>query len=313
MAGDLWTRNFLIEGRPVPRPGEAPEVVYRVVLPGYFNTMNIPIVRGRDVNETDDSSSPGVLVVNEALARYCWPGENPLGKRITLGDALEGARWMTVVGVAKDSKQDDWAATPYIEVFLPYPQAHDYLNDMHSRASYLTLVVRTNGNPALLTSAVENAAWALDKNVTISSVQTMEQVVADATAQPRFYLFLLGTFAAIALILAAVGIYGVMSYSVARRTHEIGVRMALGAEKSDVLKLVTGQGMILALVGTAIGLAGALLLTRLMSSLLYGVGASDPLTFAVVPVVLIGVAVLASYIPARRAAKVNPMVALRHE
>ncbi len=313
LAGDLWTRNFLIEGRPVPRPGEAPEVVYRVVLPGYFNTMNIPIVRGRDVNETDDSSSPGVLVVNEALARYCWPGENPLGKRITLGDALEGARWMTVVGVAKDSKQDDWAATPYIEVFLPYPQAHDYLNDMHSRASYLTLVVRTNGNPALLTSAVENAAWALDKNVTISSVQTMEQVVADATAQPRFYLFLLGTFAAIALILAAVGIYGVMSYSVARRTHEIGVRMALGAEKSDVLKLVTGQGMILALVGTAIGLAGALLLTRLMSSLLYGVGASDPLTFAVVPVVLIGVAVLASYIPARRAAKVDPMVALRHE
>jgi putative ABC transport system permease protein len=247
------------------------------------------------------------------MARYCWPGENPLGKRITLGDSLEGARWMTVVGVVKDSKQDDWAGTPYMEVFLPYLQAHDYLNDMLSRVSYLTLVVRTNGNPASLTSTVENAAWALDKNVTISQVQTMEQAVADATAQPRFYLLLLGTFAAIALILAAVGIYGVMSFSVSRRTHEIGVRMALGAEKSHVLKLVTGQGMILALAGTAVGLAGALLLTRLMASLLYGVRPSDPLTFAIVPVVLIGVALLASYIPARRAMKVDPMVALRYE
>ena len=313
LAGDLWTRNLLIEGRPVPRPGEAPEAVYRVVLPGYFNTMNIPILHGRDVNDSDDLSSPGVLVVNEAMARYCWPGENPLGKRITLGDSLEGARWMTVVGVVKDSKQDDWAGTPYMEVFLPYLQAHDYLNDMLSRVSYLTLVVRTNGNPASLTSTVENAAWALDKNVTISQVQTMEQAVADATAQPRFYLLLLGTFAAIALILAAVGIYGVMSFSVSRRTHEIGVRMALGAEKSHVLKLVTGQGMILALAGTAVGLAGALLLTRLMASLLYGVRPSDPLTFAIVPVVLIGVALLASYIPARRAMKVDPMVALRCE
>jgi putative ABC transport system permease protein len=275
--------------------------------------MNIPMLRGRDVNESDDMGSPGVLVVNETMARNFWPGENPLGKRIALVDPLQAARWMTVVGEAKDSKQDNWVAAPYSEIFLPYLQAHDYLNDMLSRNSYLTLVVRANGNPAPLTSAVEGAAWALDKNVTISQVQTMEQAVEDSNAQPRFYVLLLGTFAAIALILAAVGIYGVMSYSVSRRTHEIGVRMALGAEKSHVLKLVTGQGMLLALAGTAVGLAGALPLTRLMASLLYAVRPSDPLTFIIVPVVLIGVALLASYIPARRAMKVDPMVALRHE
>ena len=199
------------------------------------------------------------------------------------------------------------------EIYLPYLQTPEYLADAHAHFSYLTLVVRTSGDPAALVPAIRSEIHALDESVTVSQVQTMQQVVDDATAQPLFYMLLLGTFAVVALTLAAVGIYGVMSYSVSRRTHEIGVRMALGAKQSDVLKLVTGQGMILALVGTAVGSAGALFLARLMSCLLYGVLPTDPLTFAVVAAVLAAVALLASYIPARRAAKVDPMVALRHE
>ena len=280
--------------------------------PGYFHTMNIPILRGRDFTESDDMNSRAVVVVNEALARYCWPSEDPVGKRIAV-DLLPNPRWLTVVGVVKNAKQEDWAATPYIEFYLPYLQSREYLEDLHSHFSYLTLVVRTSGDPVLLAPAIRSEVRALDEGVTVSQVQTMEQVVADSTAQPRFYLLLLGIFAGVALKLAAAGIYGVMSYSVARRTHEIGVRMALGAKGSDVLKLVTGQGTILALGGAAAGLAGALPLAHLMSSLLYGVRPADPLTFAVVSALLIAVAVLASYIPARRAAKVDPMVALRYE
>jgi putative ABC transport system permease protein len=174
-------------------------------------------------------------------------------------------------------------------------------------------VVRSSSDPAQLAPAIRSEVRALDDGVTVSQVQTMEEAVADSTAQPRFYVLLLGTFAAVALCLAAVGIYGVMSYSVARRTHEIGVRMALGAKRSDVLKLVTGQAMILALGGAAAGLAGALPLTHVMASLLYGVRVADPVTFAVVSALLAAVAVLASYVPARRAAKVDPMVALRYE
>jgi putative ABC transport system permease protein len=313
LAGDLWGRSLLIEGKPVPRPGEAPEAVYRVVWPGYFHTMNIPILRGREVTESDVLNSPAVVVVNEALAHQCWPGENPIGKRIALMDSLPNPRWLTVVGVAKNAKQEDWAATPYIEIYLPYLQNRDYLEDPHSHYCYLTLVVRTSGDPASLASAIKSDVSALDKNVTVSQIQTMEQVITDANAQQRFYLFLLSAFAAVALILAAVGIYVVMSYSVSRRTHEIGIRMAVGANEGDVFKLITGQGMILALAGATAGLTGALLLTRLMSSLLYGVRSYDPLTFVVVSVVLTGVALAACHVPARRATKVDPMVALRYE
>ena len=258
-------------------------------------------------------AAPAVVVVNEEMARSCWPGADPLGKRIALGDKLQNARWMTVVGVVKNAQEHDWAAPLMSEMYLPYLQTPEYLADAHAHFSYLTLVVRTTGDPAALAPAIRSEIHALDENVTVSQVQTMEQVVADATAEPLFYLLLLGTFAAVALTLAAVGIYGVMSYSVSRRTHEIGVRMALGAKRNDVLKLVTGQGMILALTGTAVGSAGALPLARLMSSLLYGVRPTDPLTFAVVTAVLTGVALLASYIPARRAMKIDPMVALRYE
>ena len=313
LAGDLWSRSLLIEGRLVPRPGEAPEAVYRTVWPGYFHTMNIPMLHGRDVTDGDNLNSPAVVVVNETLAHQSWPGENPIGKRIALVDSLPNPQWLTVVGVAKNAKQEDWAATPYIEMYLPYLQNRDYLEDPLSHFSYLTLVVRTSGDPASRAAAIESEVRALDKNVTVSQVQTMEQVVADSTAQPRFYLLLLGAFAAVALTLAAVGTYGVMSYSVSRRTHEIGVRVALGAKAGDVLRLVTGQGMMPALGGAGVGLVGALALTRLMSSLLYGVRPDDPVTIAGVLLVLAAVGLIANYIPARRAMKVDPAVALRYE
>jgi putative ABC transport system permease protein len=221
--------------------------------------------------------------------------------------------WLTVVGVVNNAKQHEWAETPDDEVYLPYLQNHQYLENPNPAFASLTLVVRTIGDPNTLASAIRSEVWSLDKSVTVSEVQSMDNVVSASTAQPRFYLFLLGTFAALALILAAVGIYGVMSYSVSRRTHEIGIRMALGANEGVVLKLVTGQGMTLALVGTAVGLGGALLVTRLMSSLLYGVRPTDPVTFVAVSLLLTVVALLATYIPARRATKVDPMVALRYE
>jgi putative ABC transport system permease protein len=314
LAGDIWGWPFWVQGRPIPPPGEGNVAVYRVVMPGYFRTMQIPIVRGRDVIDADQMNAPGAVVVNEALAHRVWPGDDPIGKHLTMDDPTKPApNWLTVVGVAKNAKQNEWAADPYFEVYLPYLQSHEFQESPKSAWAYLTLVVRSTGDPTSLGSAIESEVRSLDKNAVVSQVQTMEQVVSDSTAQPRFYLLLLATFAAVALVLAAVGIYGVMSYSVSRRTHEIGIRMALGAERRDVLRLVVGQGMVLALAGTAVGLLGALGLTRLMASLLYGVKPYDPATFLVVSVVLCLVALAANYIPARRATKIDPMVALRYE
>ncbi len=217
------------------------------------------------------------------------------------------------MGVVKNAVRDDWAAAPQGEIYLAYLQQRRYLEAPSSQYTYMTLVLRTTGDPASLAPAVRRAVWSLDRGVTISQVQTMEEVVSQANARPRFYVLLLGTFAAVALILAAVGIYGVISYSVSRRRHEIGLRMALGAGQRDVLALVVRQGMRVALAGAGAGLAGALLLTRLMSTLLYGVGSTDPATFVAVTLTLMAVALFASYIPARRAARIDPLVALRHD
>ncbi len=300
LAGDLWGWPFAIEGRPKPRPGEAPIAVYRIVQPGYFSAMRIPLLRGRDITDQDAPSAPGVVVVNEQLAKECWPGEDPIGKRIS----LDGRSW-TVVGMVQNAKQHDWAITPGKEVYLSYLQ--------NAASTYLTLVVRTSVNPVAMAPTLQETIWSLDRNVTISEVQTMDQVVSEATATPRFNLILLGAFASVALVLAVVGIYGVMSYSVSRRTQEIGIRMALGADRANVLRLVVGQGMILVLAGASVGLVGAFGLTRLMTKLLYGVEPTDPVTFVVVPLVLGVVAFAATYIPARRATRIDPLVALRYE
>ena len=320
LAGDMWGLPFTIEGRPKPRPGESPDAVYRIVTPGYFETMRLPVVRGRSISAADNASAPGVVIINERAAHSYWPGEDPVGKHIgfTAGKT-DTPTWLTVIGIAKDAKQENWSAPTYPEVYLAAFQNREYLGEDGSQGeagshmAYITLVVRTSGDPGAIAPVVKNAVWSFDHNLPISEVLTMDGVVADANARPRFEMLLLGVFAGVALVMAAVGIYGVMSYSVSRRTHEIGIRVSLGASQTDVMRLVVRQGMVLALTGSAAGIAGALLLSRLMTKLLYGVQATDPTTFVGVAMLLILVALVASYIPARRAMRVDPMAALRYE
>lgn len=318
LAGDLWGWPFEIEGRPKPRPGESPGAIYRMVTPGYFDAMRLPLIRGRDISDADTVTAPGVVVINERAASEYWPGEDPIGKRISFdADKANPPTWLTVIGIAKDAKQDDWAATPFSEVYLAAFQNHDFLGDSGSdvaaHITYITLVARTPGDPAVVAPAMKEAAWSFDRNLAISQVVTMDGVVAEANAQPRFEMLLLSIFATVALVLSAVGIYGVISYSAAQRTHEIGVRMSLGASRRDVLLLVVRQGMWLALAGSVTGIAGALILSRLMAKLLYGVRPTDPETFVAVAMGLGFVAMLACYIPARRAMRTDPMAALRYE
>jgi putative ABC transport system permease protein len=236
------------------------------------------------------------------MARRFWPDESPIGRKI--GFACEGDLCRTIVGVVGDVRQESLTEDSRPEIFVPYRQFPH---------GYMTLFVRADSNPASLTAAVRNHILAVDSGQPVSNVKTLEQHIADSVAQPRLTSMLLGIFAALALILAAVGVYGVISYSVAGRTREIGIRMALGAGRGDVFKLVISQGMGLASAGIAIGVAGAALLTRFMQSLLYGVSATDPVTFVALSVLLGSVALVACYVPARRATKVDPMVALRHE
>ena len=313
----MWDRSFAIEGRPKPRPGESPDAVYRIVMPGYFQTMRLPLRRGRAIATRDDAREPGVVVINERAALEYWSGEDPIGKRIAIDNEEGQPMWLTIIGIAANAKQSDWAAKSDPEVYLSALQNHDFLGEggayMTGHMSYITLVVRTAGNPADLTPAVKQTVWSIDRNLPISDVQTMDRVVADATAQPRFEMLLLGVFAVIALVLAAVGIYGVISYSVSRRTREIGIRIALGASRTDVLRMVVRQAIVQALAGAAVGLAGALLVSRLMARMLYGVQLTDPITFGGVAIILALAALLASCVPARRATRIEPMIALRNE
>ncbi|MGB6598606.1 MAG: ABC transporter permease [Candidatus Acidiferrum sp.] len=314
LAGDMWGWPFTIEGRPKQLPGESPTAVYRIVMPGYFETMRLPVLLGREIAATDDAGAPGVVLINEEAARTYWPGKSPLGEHIAFHDRTgPSPTWLTVIGIVRNAKQEDWAAAPYPEVYLAALQNGDFLGEVESHASYITLVVRTSGNPAALSGTVKSTVWSFDRNLAISQVLMMNDVVSEANARPRFEAALLGLFAVVALVLAAVGIYGVMSYSVARRTQEIGIRIALGASRTNVLRLVVRQGMLLALAGSAAGIAGALLLSRLMTNLLYGVLPTDPATFASVALLLTVIALAANYIPARRAMQVDPIVALRYE
>lgn len=318
LAGDLWGWHFAIEGRPKPRPGEKPGAVYRMVTPGYFSAMRLPLIRGRDITEADNVTAPGVVIVNEQAARQYWPGEDPIGQRVCFDDdTTNPAAWLTIIGIARDAKQDSWTDKATPEAYLAAFQNRDYLGDSRTEASkhmnYITLVARTAADPALVGSALQEAARSFDRNLAITQVVTMDGVVAEANAQPRFEMLLLTIFAAVALVLAAVGIYGVISYSASRRTHEIGVRMSLGATRGDVLLLVLRQGVWLAVAGSVAGIAGALLLSRLMAKLLYGVQPTDPATFGAVAVGLGVVAMLACYVPARRATRIDPMAALRYE
>jgi putative ABC transport system permease protein len=316
LAGDRWTRALTIEGRPLPPPGQGIEATFRVSRPGYFHTMGIPLRAGRDFTERDTPDSPGVIILNETLARQHWPTEDPIGKRVTLGDPRDSSqppRWLTVVGVVKDAKQDSWMDAPSDEFYLPFQQSDGFFASTARQYTSMTTVIRTSVAPQSLAAAVQETVKSLDRTLPVSGVVSMEQVVTDTLWQPRFNLQLIGLFAALALVLAAVGLYGVMSYSVAQRTHEVGLRMALGAQRRDVIKLVVGQGMKLALLGVGIGLAASVAMTRLMTKLLFEVSATDFSTFTAIASLLTLVALLASYIPARRAAKVDPMIALRYE
>jgi putative ABC transport system permease protein len=307
LAGDLWGQSFRIVGRPQPKPGESPGGVYRVVMPGYFETMHLPIRRGRAISNRDTLKAPEVAVINEAAAKQYWPGEDPIGQRIEMGDEL------TIVGISADAKEHDWDAPTSPEIYLPLLQSTQYLSDPAAHYAYLTLVVRTKGDAAAMANSVKQTIWSFDRSLPISEVLTMERVVKDANAQPRFEMMLLATFAAVALLLAAIGIYGVMSYSIARRTREIGIRISLGASRAGVLRMLVLQGMALVLGGTLVGIAGSAALSRLMKGMLYGVQPSDPITFAAVAIVLAGAALAATCIPARRAMAIEPMTALRHE
>ena len=301
-ARNAW--SFDIEGQP-PLPADRVEAEWRPVTPGYFRTMGVPLSRGRDFTEQDVDGSPGVVIINEAMARLYWPGEDPLGRRLKLQDERKKV-WHTVVGVVKDVRHLGPASEPKPEMYFPYSQLIYPWYPM-------TVVIRTESDPMRLAPAVRQAVLELDQEQPVYNIRTLEELFAKSVAPTRLHLVLFGIFAAVALILAVSGLYGVMNYSVAQRRHEIGIRMALGAQAGDVLRLVVGQGMGTTVVGVALGLVGAYAVTRLMSSLLFGVSATDPVTFTVVSAVLSTAALVACWIPARRAAKVDPMVALRHE
>jgi putative ABC transport system permease protein len=298
----LLNFQFNIEGDPLPT-GDA-TVRYSSIAPDYFNVLKAQIRAGRDFDDRDNGRAPGVAIVNETLARRYFPDGSPLGRKIVLG--YLGRRLVReIVGVSTDIKQEELGSPTNPEVYVPYQQVPWFGAALVIRAS--------SGDPMSLKKDLQQAIWEVDKDLPVSGADTVEHHLSALVAEPRLYTLLLGVFAGVALILASVGIYGVMSYSVTERTHEIGIRMALGAKQRDVLALVVRQGLMLALIGVAIGLAVAFALTRVMSSLLYGVSASDPMTFAAISLLLASVALLACYLPARRATKVDPMVALRYE
>jgi predicted permease len=311
LAGDRFGTDLTLGGRPVPRPGETPNAVYRVAMPGYFSTMRMRLLRGRDFTEHDNERAAGVVVVNESAAKRFWPGEDPIGKRLHRGDAQSQEPWLTVVGVVADVKQTSWTEAADSEIYLPYLQDADY---RHNPASFLamTLVVRA-ANAGALAPAIRERIAAIDRNISVPNVFVMDQVVRDVRWQPRTSMTLVVFFAGVAALLAALGIYAVVSFLVAGRTQEIAVRMALGARRMDVLAMVLRQAMRPIAAGLGAGLAAALALTRLMSSMLYEVRPTDPLVFTAVAAGLTLVGLSASLIPARRAATLDPLAALRNE
>jgi putative ABC transport system permease protein len=299
--------SFSVEGRPTPSDMKLPFALYRVVSPHYFDAMGVTLQRGRFFDAHDTAGSQLVTLISRQLAAQHWPNEDPIGKRIKIGPLDSPNQWLTVVGVVADVRQAELYGDPRMDLYVPYAQ---------ERRGFVTprdLVVRTKGDATSVAGAVRQAIWSVDKDQPVSNVRTMDQVFAAAISKERFQALLLGLFAALALVLACVGLYGVISYSVAQRTHEIGVRVALGAQSVDVLRLVIRQGMTLTLVGLIVGIAAGSVATRVLSDMLYGVSTTDPLTFVGVPAFLLLVAFVACYIPARRATRIDPLVALRYE
>jgi putative ABC transport system permease protein len=300
--GRVWNTSFKIGGRPFGRLSEQPQADARIVSNNYFDVMRIPLRMGRYFSDHDMKDSRHVAVINETLRHLYWPNENPVGRSIEMG--AFGAGRCEIVGVVGDIRQTSLGDEPAPGIYIPYTQ---------EVMPWETLVVRTKNDPMSLAVAIRHEVTMLDPEQPVARVATMDELKEVSTAQPRFRTLLLGSFAAMALLLSAIGIYGVMAYTVSRRTSEIGVRMALGARPVDILRLVFGESMTLTLLGGSLGLVGAYAVTRVMKTLLFGVTSTDPLTFAGVTLLLCSVALLASYVPARRASRVDPMVAFRHE
>ncbi len=299
--------SFSMEGQPPLPSADLPQAAFRVISQDYFRAMGIPLMRGRSFTPQDTADAQGVAVINRTMAERFWPGQEPLGRRFKIGSSDNPNPWLVVIGVVGDVRQTSLDQTLKPEMYV------SHLQDRRFFAIPRDLVVRTTGDPLAMAAAVRGEIWKLDKDLPLFRVQTMEQILSVSVAGQRFNTLLLTVFAALAIILAAVGIYGVMSYATTQRTHEIGIRVALGASARDVLGLVMRQGLILTISGVTVGLAGAFALTRVMTGLLFGVSATDPLTFIVIALLLTAVSLLACYIPALRATEVDPMVALRSE
>jgi predicted permease len=294
---------FTIQGRPADSE-RAPVAEFASASPEYFRVLQVPLLAGRNFAESDADKAQQVALIDQTLQRRYWPDEDPLGKQVKIGPANAQNRWLTIVGVVGDIKSDGFDAPTAPHIYLSVRQNPGYAS---------VIYVRSAGNPEGLGEAIRHEVQSLDPNIPVFSVRTMDEVIARSMAERRFALQLLGVFATVALLLAAIGIYGVMAYSFSQRTHEIGIRIALGAQRMDILRMAVGEGMQLVTIGLVFGLVGAVVITRFVRTMLFDVSPADPLTFAAISAILAGVAFLACYIPARRATRVDPLVALREE
>jgi putative ABC transport system permease protein len=302
-----WGSIFIVEDKPVPPREDLPSSVFNPVDVGFFETLGIPLLRGRSFEDSDTKDSPPVIVVNQTLAARLWPNEDPIGKRLKQGwPENEGEKhpWREVVGVVGDTKQTGLDIETRMETYIPVKQLP---------LSYAKVALRTEVDPLSLVEPAKTAIHSIDPDLPVYEIETMESILAASVAPRRFAMLLLGIFAALALVLSAIGLYGVVAYSVARRTQEIGVRMAIGADRSDVFRLVIGEGMVLSLVGALAGTGGAFASSHLLSSLLYGVTPKDPLTFSLIPLLLLLVSFGACSAPALSATRIDPIDALRCE
>ncbi|HXO20254.1 MAG TPA: ABC transporter permease [Thermoanaerobaculia bacterium] len=305
LGGNGFILTFSVAGRPEPPPNHEPSANVRIVSPDFFQALGVRLLKGRAFTEQDRPESVPVAVINHSMAEKIWPGEDPLGKRFTFGNPQKkDVKWLTVVGVAADVRHAQLSKEPGMEA---------YWSQLQDPERTATLVVRAAAEPERLAAPIRREIQAMDRDLPVFQVRTMEEIVSESLAQSRFSTVLLGLFAGLALVLASLGVYAVVSYSVSQRTHEIGIRMALGAHRENVLALVIRQGMTVVLAGIVLGLGGAFLATRELAGLVYGVSTKDPATFASVTVVLAFVALAANYLPARRATRVDPLVALRQE
>jgi putative ABC transport system permease protein len=295
---------FAVEGRALPDPTATPDADYRTVTPGYFHLMEIPLLHGRDFMERDDSAASPVVIVSATTAQRFWPNAEALGSRIRIGDVLKGPV-AEVIGVVGDVRHMS-LETPEQRPILYFPLRR-------TGQSVMSVLLKTTGEPTALAGAFKSELYALDPAQPVSAVRTLDEVVTAAYAQQRFNVVVLGIFAFAALVLAGIGLYSVMAYTVNQRTHELGVRLALGAERGVVLRMVLGESLLLVVTGILLGLGGALLLNRTLTALLFGVKPGDPLALLTASLVLLGFAMLGSYAPARRAASVDPMETLREQ